>query len=250
MKQLYTLILHQPIFNTLVVLYNYMPGNDIGAAIIILTIIIKIILYPLTAKSIRSQRDLQLIQPKIQEIQKKYKGQKDVLSQELMKLYKAEKVNPFSSCLPLLVQLPFFIAVFSVFRNGLSGNDSLQLLYPFIQNPGNLNPVSFGFLDLSKNHNLVLAIVAGATQFWQGKMLMQKKPPVHGAATKDEDMAVAMNKQMTYIMPLFSAYISWALPSGLVVYIITTTLLTILQQYMVFRKPKVNSEIIKLQAPQ
>ncbi len=241
MKQFYTLILYQPIFNTLVVLYNYMPGNDIGAAIIILTIIIKIILYPLTAKSIKSQRDLQLIQPKIQEIQEKYKGQKDVLSQELMKLYKAEKVNPFSSCLPLLIQLPFFIAVFSVFRNGLSGNDSLQLLYPFIHNPESLNPISLGFLDLSKNHNLILAVVAGATQFWQGKMLMQKKPLVHGAGAKDEDMAVAMNKQMTYIMSLFSAYISWVLPSGLVVYIITTTLLTILQQYMVFHKKPVSA---------
>lgn len=239
MKQLYTLLLYQPIFNVLVFLYNIIPGNDIGAAIVLLTIIIKIILYPLTAKSIKSQKELQRIQPKIQELQAKYKNQKDILSQELMKLYKSEKVNPFSSCLPLLIQLPFFIAVFSVFRNGLSDPSSLQMLYPFIDNPGLLNPVSLGLYDLSKDHNIMLSILAGATQFWQGKMLVQKKPPLHMPGAKDETMAVMMNKQMTYIMPLFTVYISWVLPAGLVLYIMVTTLLTIAQQYLVFRKKPV-----------
>lgn len=248
MKQLYTLILYQPIFNALVFLYDVIPGNDIGVAIILLTIIIKFILYPLTAKSIRSQRDLQRIQPKIQEIQKKYKDQRDVLSQELMKLYKAEKVNPFSSCLPLLVQLPFFIAVFSVFRNGLSNPESLKMLYPFIHNPGSLNPVTFGVLDLSLPHNIILSALAGATQFWQGKMLVQKKPPMAVPGSKDENMATAMNKQMTYVMPLVTIYIGWVLPAGLVLYIVVTTLLTILQQYLIFRSPKKDSgtDVIEL----
>ena len=148
MKELYTLILYQPIYNALVFIYNIVPGHDIGIAIILLTIIIKFLLNPLTAKSLRSQRDLQRIQPKIQELQQKFKNQKDVLSQELMKLYKSEKVNPFSSCLPLLIQLPFFIAVFSVFRNGLTDPKSLDMLYPFITNPGEINHISFGMFDL------------------------------------------------------------------------------------------------------
>lgn len=235
MKQLYITFLYQPIFNGLVFLYNIIPGNDMGIAIIALTLIIKIILYPLTAKSIRSQRDLQKIQPKIQEIQQKYKGQRDLLSQELMKLYKAEKVNPFSSCLPLLIQLPFFIAVFSVFKNGLSNPDSLQILYPFVTNPGTLDPIAFG-IDLSQEKNVILSVLAGITQFWQGKMLMQKKPPAGVPGSKDESMAVAMNKQMTYIMPLVTVYISWILPAGLVLYIVVTTLLTIAQQYLIFNK--------------
>lgn len=239
MQQLYTLILYQPIFNALVFLYNTIAGQDMGVAIVLLTVVIKIILYPLTAKSIRSQRDLQKIQPKVQEIQKKYKGQRDVMNQELMKLYREEKVNPFSSCLPLLIQLPFFIAVFSVFRNGLTDPESLKMLYPFITNPQTLDHFAFG-IDLSQQKNILLAVFAGATQFWQGKMLMQKKPPVHGAATKDEDMAVAMNKQMTYIMPLLTIYISWVLPAGLVLYIVVTTILTIAQQYLIFRAPRVN----------
>jgi len=242
MKELFTLVLYQPIFNALVFIYNIVPGNDIGVAIIILTIVIKLVLYPLTVKSIKSQRDLQKIQPKIQEIQKKYKNQRDVMSQELMKLYKAEKVNPFSSCLPLLIQLPFFIAVFSVFRSGLGGSESLSALYPFVSNPGELSHVTLGFIDLSKDHNVYLALLAGLAQFWQGKMLVQKKPPVKVPGSKDENMAASVNAQMTYIMPLVTIYISWILPAGLVLYILVTTLLTVAQQYYIFRKTNSNGQ--------
>lgn len=238
MVQLYTTLLYQPIFNALVFLYNIIPGNDIGVAIIVLTFIIKILLYPLTVKSIQSQRDLQKIQPKIQELQKKYKNQKEILSQELMKLYKSENVNPFSSCFPLLIQLPFLIAVFSVFRNGLSNPESLQMLYPFVYNPGALDPFMFGIIDLSQDHNLLLAVVAGISQLWQGKMLVQKKPPVQVPGSKDESMAAAMNTQMTYVMPFITVYISWILPAGLVLYLIVSTLLTIAQQHYMFRVNK------------
>lgn len=243
MKELYTILLYQPIFNALVFLYNILPGHDIGIAIILLTIIIKILLNPLTAKSLRSQRDLQRIQPKIQDLQQKYKHQKDVLSQELMKLYKAEKVNPFSSCLPLLIQLPFFIAVFSVFQNGLTNPESLKMLYPFIHNPGNINHLTFGIIDLAKANNLVFAILAGIAQFWQGKMLVKKKPPQNVPGSKDESMTAAMNVQMTYFMPLITIYISWLLPAGLVLYIVVTTLLTIFQQYRIFKKKDVSQQL-------
>ena len=248
MKELYTLILYQPIYNALVFIYNIVPGHDIGIAVILLTIIIKLLLNPLTAKSLRSQRDLQRIQPKIQELQQKFKNQKDVLSQELMKLYKSEKVNPFSSCLPLLIQLPFFIAVFSVFRNGLTDPKSLDMLYPFITNPGEINHISFGMFDLAQAKNVVLAILAGITQFFQGKMLVQKQPPKKVPGSKDESMTAAMNMQMTYIMPLFTIYISWILPAGLVLYIVVTTLLTIYQQFRIFHK-KDNGVAITPAAP-
>src|SRR3989344_4707493 len=197
MKELYTLLLYQPIFNALVFIYNIIPGHDIGIAIVLLTVIIKIVLNPLTAKSLRSQRALQKIQPKIQELQQKHKHQKDVLSQELMKLYKEEKVNPFSSCLPILIQLPFLIAVFSVFRNGLTDPESLKMLYPLVHNTGSINSFSFGIIDLAQTKNIVLSILAGLTQFWQGKMLVQKKPLMNVAGSKDESMTAAMNMQMT-----------------------------------------------------
>jgi len=235
MTQLFNVLLYQPIFNLLVFLYNIVPGSDIGIAIVLLTIVIKLVLYPLSIKSIRSQKALQDIQPKMEELKKKFKDQKDKLAQEMMKLYKTEKVNPFSSCLPIIIQLPFLIAVFRIFRVELNGAH-FELLYPFVSNPGTLNPVSFGMFDLSQP-NLYLAIITGAVQFWQTKMMISRKQPsVQGS--KDEKMMSMMNKQMVYFMPIFTVFIGAQLPAGLILYWFTTTLLMVFQQYFIFNKDK------------
>ena len=122
-------------------------------------------------------------------------------------------VSPFSSCLPLLIQFPFLIAVYQVFRKGLTEAQSLDILYPFVHNPGSINAVSFGLVDLSKP-NVVLAVLAGIAQYWVSKMLIGKKQPkVPGA--KDEGMTAMMNKQMTFFMPLITVFIGLSLPGGL-----------------------------------
>lgn len=235
MTEIFNTLLYQPIFNLLVFLYNTVPGNDIGLAIIALTVIIKLVLYPLSIKSIKSQRALQNLQPKMEALKKKFANQKEKLASEMMKLYREEKVSPFSSCLPLLIQLPFLIAVYKVFRVGLNAT-SLDLLYPFIQNPGHLNPVSFGLFDLSQPY-LILAILTGAVQFWQAKMMITKKQPnVPGA--QDEKMLSMMNKQMVYFMPIFTVFIGAQLPGGLVLYWFTTTLLMVIQQHFIFKQDK------------
>ncbi|MDO8669015.1 MAG: YidC/Oxa1 family membrane protein insertase [Candidatus Buchananbacteria bacterium] len=243
MVQLFNVVLYQPILNFLVLIYNFIPGHDIGVAIILMTIIIKLILYPFSLKSIKSQKALQEIQPKIEALKVKYKNQKEKLAQEMMVLYKNEKVSPFSSCLPLLIQLPFLIAVYQVFNRGLS-NGSLDSLYSFISNPGVLNPITLGFLDLSKPQ-IFLALLAGLAQFWQVKMLNTKKPEVKTAGSKDESMMVIMNKQMTFLMPIMTVFIGASLPGGLVLYWFMTTLLTALMQLVAFKKKKqLNMEVI------
>lgn len=237
MFQLFNVILYQPILNLLVVLYNIIPGQDLGVSIFALTVLIKLVLYPLTARSLKVQRQMQLLQPKINALQQKYKGQKEVLSRELMALYKLEKVNPFSSCLPLLIQLPFLIAVYRVFINGLKPT-ALEGLYPFVTNPGQLNPIAFGFLNLAAARNWPLAIAAGLAQYWQAKLTQTKKPLVHGGGAKDEDMAAAMSKQMLYLMPAMTVFISISLPAGLAFYWLVMTLLTVGQQYLMLRPSK------------
>src|SRR3989344_8325465 len=195
MVQLYNLILYQPLFNLLIFLYNLIPWHDLGIAIIILTVIIKLVLYPFSQQSLKSQRALTELQPKLDALKKQYKNDKEKLAKEMMALYKTEKVNPLSSCLPLLIQLPFLIAVFHVFRTGVD-SASLEMLYSFVPNPGSLNPVSFGIINLAQP-NLILAVLTGAAQFWQSKMLITKRPPKAPGA-KDEDMMALMNKQMVY----------------------------------------------------
>jgi YidC/Oxa1 family membrane protein insertase len=234
MSNIFTIIFYQPILNLLVFIYNIVPGHDLGVTIIILTIIIKIILLPLSKQSIKSQKALQEIQPKIDEIKKTYAKDKEAMSKAMMQLYKDSKVNPFSSCLPLLIQLPFLFAVFRVFRTGLS-NGSLGLVYSFIYRPETINSIAFGFLNLSKP-NIVLAILAGAAQFWQTKMMMTKKPEVISEGSKDENMMAAMNKQMLYFMPIMTVVIGISLPGGLSLYWFITTALTILQQIYIFKK--------------
>ncbi|MFA6460608.1 MAG: YidC/Oxa1 family membrane protein insertase [Patescibacteria group bacterium] len=233
---MFTTIFYQPVLNLLIWLYNIVPGHDIALAILALTVIIKAILWPLSAKSIASQKAMQTIQPKIDALKKKYPDPKDkeAMTKEMMALYKEEKVNPFSSCLPLLIQLPFFWAIFKVFRDEFTGKAS-GLVYPFLVNPGPLNTMAFGFLDFSKP-NIILAVLAGAAQFWQAKMMPMQKPAVGGAGSKDESMAAIMNKQMLYIFPVLTVVICWSLPAGLTFYWLLTTVLTIVQQKMMFKK--------------
>ncbi|MBU0721892.1 YidC/Oxa1 family membrane protein insertase [Patescibacteria group bacterium] len=234
MSQLFNVVFYQPILNLLVFLYNIVPGHDIGLAIIIMTIIIKLILFPLSKQSIKSQKVLQELQPKINEIKKKYADKKEEQGRAMMELYKQEKVNPFSSCLPLLIQLPFLWAVFMVFRAGLSGT-SLNLVYSFIYRPEFINTTSLGFVNLAER-NVVLAILAGLAQFWQAKMMVTKRPEVHGNGAKDENMMAIMNKQMLYMMPVLTIFIGLSFPGGLALYWLVTTILTALQQLYMFKQ--------------
>ncbi|OGY44533.1 MAG: hypothetical protein A2729_01745 [Candidatus Buchananbacteria bacterium RIFCSPHIGHO2_01_FULL_39_14] len=236
MLQLFNLILFQPLFNLLIFLYNFIPGHDLGLAIIILTVIIKLILYPLAQQSLKSQKALQELQPKLDSLKKQFGHDKEKLAKEMMVLYKQEKVNPLSSCLPLLIQLPFLIAVYRVFASGLDP-ENLKWLYPFVTSPQTINAISFGFLDLAKP-NLVLAVLTGLAQFWQSKMLIVGRPPKGMSGAKDEQMMAMMNKQMLYFMPVFTVLISVRLPSGLVLYWLVMTLLTIFQQHFIFKKLK------------
>ncbi len=236
MVNFFTAVFYQPILNLVVAIYNILPGHDIGWTIVILTVIIKAVLYPLSKKAIEGQKSLQNLQPKLEEIKKKHAGDKEASSRAMMELYRQEKVSPLSSCLPLLIQLPFFWAIFKVFRDELMGK-SLIMIYPFISNPGTLNPLAFGFIDFSKP-NIVLAFLAGISQYFQAKMMPMRPAAAKSDGAKDENMMAMMNKQMLYFMPALTIFICFTLPSGLAFYWLISTLLTIAQQWWIFRKLK------------
>jgi len=174
MRELFQVVLTQPMFNAFVGLYNLIP--DIGVVILIITIILKVVLYPMTKKSIEAQKSMTDLQPKLEELKVKYKNDQQTLAQETMRLYKENKVNPLGSCLPVLVQLPVFIAIYWVLQAGLSAEQNFDALYSFIKNPGHINTISLGFIDLGQK-SIVLAALAGISQFWQSKMMQSKKAP-------------------------------------------------------------------------
>jgi len=227
--------LYRPIFNALVFLYNFIPGHDFGIAIIILTIIIRIILSPLTYKSIKSRKALLVLQPKIKEVQKKY-TKKEEQSKELMKLYKENKINPASGCLPLLIQIPVLLALYRALINILK-TDILTSLYTFVSNPGTINSMFIGILDLAKS-SPVLAILAGASQFFYSKLTMkqQAQMPQMGKDDKSANLQKTMGKQMTYVMPLVTVFIAWSFPAGLALYWFVSTVLGLAQEYYFSKK--------------
>ncbi len=241
MANLFHIIFYQPIFNLLVWLYDVIPGYDIGIAIIALTVILKFLLFPLTIKSLRSQKALQEIQPKINEIKEKYKNQKEEMSKAIMELYRKEKVNPFSSCLPILIQLPFLIALYQVLAAGLKSS-GFEALYPFVANPGHIDTIFLEFMDLAESKNVILCLLAGITQFFQGKMMTTSSPArvaQKDPGSKDEAMLGSMNKQMLYMMPILTVFIGYSLPGGLVLYWLVMNALTIVQQWIFLRPKKV-----------
>jgi len=235
MKELFETILYQPIFNIFVGLYNIIP--DVGVVIIIITVIIKLALYPLTKSSIVAQKSMTDLQPKLNALKEKYKDDKQALAQETMKLYKENKVNPLGSCLPVLIQLPIFLAIYWVLREGLT-TENFDGLYSFVNNPGKINTISFGIMDLGQR-SILFAVLAGASQFWQAKMMQSKKPPKEaGDGGKDEGMMSMMNKQMLYFMPGLTFIIGLKFPGGLALYWFLSTFLTALQQKITFDKQK------------
>ena len=235
MVSIFNELLYRPLFNLLVFFYNT-AFSDIGLAIILLTLLIKAVFWPLSQKAIKSQKALQDLQPQIKALQEKYKDNKEEQARQLMALYKNNKVNPFSGCLPLIIQLPILIALYQVFLKGLH-DGSLGMLYSFMNNPGVINPVSFGWIDLSQA-NRILAILAGLTQFWQAKMILPKKKLAGAPKSSDEYMAQAISKQTLYFLPVLTIIISWKLPAGLALYWLVTTLFTIIQQYAIMRPKK------------
>lgn len=234
--EIFKIVIYQPLYNALIVLYDIIP--DLGVGIIILTLIIRFLLIPIAKKSIESQKKMQEIQPKIKELQKRYKNDKQKQGVEIMDLYKKHGINPASGCLPMIVQIVFLIALYRVFILGISTGGDASLLYSFIQNPGHLNTIAFGFLDLNKG-SFVLAAIAAILQYIQTKMIMAKKearPPKAEKSPDEPDFSTIMQNQMLYLGPILTFIIGLRFPAGLPIYWITTTLFMIGQQYYIFKK--------------
>lgn len=226
MIELYNKILYEPLLNAVVFLYNILPGNDFGFAIVTLTILIRLVFFPLTVKTILSQRALSKINPQMKEIKEKFKNDVQAQSAATMKLYKDNNINPLSGCLPLLIQLPILIALYHAFRAGFKP-ENFELIYSFIAKPENINHVSFGFIDIT-TRSIPLAVLTGSFQFIQLRQNQSLTQATSGDGTQKEIQV--LNKQMLYFFPVMIIIIGWNLPAGLLLYWVTTTLFSMAEQ--------------------
>lgn len=236
MAALFHTIIYQPLYNILVLLYNIVPGKDFGISIILITVLLRAVLIPLYKKQIESQQKMQALQPKIKALQEATKGNKEQQTKGLMELYKEHKTNPFSGCLPLIVQLIFLIAIYRILITISSSGlviDASQL-YSFVKDPGKINQLFISLVDLTKP-SIIIAAAAAIAQYFQTKMLMGQQPKQQ-TISDQPDMAQIMSKQMLYLGPFLTLFIGIKFPAGLSLYWLTSTVFMLVQQIMLQKK--------------
>ena len=239
LTDIFNTILYRPLFNALVLFYQFLPGQDFGIAVIALTILIRLILSPLMIKSLKSQKILSEIQSKSQEIQRKYKNDKERQTKEIMELYQREKINPLGGCLPSLIQLPVLFALYRVFWRGLQP-EALGMLYSFVSIPVAFEPSFLGILDLS-SPSWVLAVLAGIGQYFQAKIISPKKRKLKKGAEMVDQISSQMSNQMIYFFPIFTFFILARLPAAVGLYWLTTVIFSIGQQRLIHPSSKITS---------
>jgi YidC/Oxa1 family membrane protein insertase len=251
MKEFFIDVTVQPFYNALIFLMDFITP-DLGLAIIILTVVFRFILFPLSRKQIQTQIKMQKIQEPLKEIREKYKDKPEIVGKKMMELYKEHDMNPFAGFLLILIQMPLLIGFYWVFlRSGLP-EINMELLYSFMPQPSNINTVFLGFIELTQA-SVLLAILVSITQYFQFKILMSKKNLVaKGATNKDsekgdnsdetnkdvkkkdqnpmEEAMQNMQKQMTYVMPMIMLFIAYTFGSIIALYFLVSNLFAIGQE--------------------
>ena len=209
---------------------KYFTGRFLTDLFSCITVAIRLALWPFTAKTIKSQKIMEGLKPKIEEINRRFKNDKESRAKGLMGLYKENKINPLGGFLSLIIQIPIIIALWRVFLNIIKTVDKSSF-YWFVMAPDQIQFMFLGLFDLSRR-NVLLAIVAAALQYFQTKMIM----PSSAKATEggpSTDFSRIMSRQMLYMGPVLSIIIFFNLPAAIPLYWTVVTLLTILQQYLI-----------------
>jgi len=196
-----------------------------GLAIILLTCIVKILLYPLNYKQMQSMLAMQKIQPLLKEIQEKYKKDPQKMQQKMMEIYREQGINPMSGCLPLLIQLPIIIALYRGLLNLLKSTDPHKLHFLWINNLGE-SVTHLIQIHAFKPEDVIFPLLAGLATYWQMRIT-----PSSSSGGQE-----SMQRTMTLMMPPFVVYISTTLPSGLALYWAVYNILSIVQQYYINKR--------------
>lgn len=231
MSEIFHTFLTEPLLNALVLLYQTVALKDLGLAIIFLTVIIRLILYPLFYKSYKNQTLLQKIQPEIKKIQHDHKHDRERQAQAMLALYKEHKVNPFSGFFLLLIQLPILIALYRVFLKGFSA-EALGGLYSFIPAPTEVNNTLLGLIDLNEP-NIIIVGLAAAAQYLQSRLSLAKK-----SQGQEGSQAEKIARQMTFIGPILTLVVLYSLPAAVGVYWFITSAFSVVQQIFINRSLK------------
>lgn len=272
---IFELLIVQPLFNLLIGLYSIVPGGDFGVSIILFTILLRIVMYPLVKKQLRQTKLMRKLQPELAEIKKQTKGNRQMQGIMMMELYKRHGVSPFQSIGLLLIQLPIFIALYiviTVFTWNLDEVsrwtygflENIPSIKHIIDNPGAFNETFLGFIDLTDHAisadgiNIILvglAILAAVGQFIQSKQTMPQasnskrlrdilKDASSGKEADQSEINTAIMNKMIYFLPFIMLIIMLTLPGAIALYYAATTAVAVIQQHFILRQDEEELEDI------
>lgn len=235
--QAFNTFIFNPLYNGLIFFIDIVPYADVGIAVILLTILVKVILFPLAHKVAHMQVRIKEITPKLEEIKEQYKDDRQEQTLKMMALYKEHNVRPFLSLLVVFIQIPIILGLYWVFFTGGLPEVRLDLLYPFIPAPETVNMNFLGLIPMD-GRSVVLALLAGITQFIHSYYALPKPKPRGENPSIKDDLAHSFHLQMKYVMPVIVVVISYTISAAIALYWATSNIFAIGQELLVRRQMK------------
>jgi len=263
---IFDVLIVQPIFNLLITIYAILPGHDFGISLILFTILIRILMWPLVKKQLHQTKLMRKVQPELKKVKAKAKGNKALEAQLMMELYKERGIKPFSSIGVLIIQLPIFLALFTVINIITRERDKIEAyLYSFVAqlepvkdivtNPKNFNENLFG-IDLTRHAVgpegiyiplIILALIAAVFQYVQAKQTLPNqtskkklrdilKESASGKQADQSEITAIMSSRMVMLMPVILFFVVLYFPGALVLYYATFSIVAVIQQHIVLNK--------------
>ena len=223
-----------PVYNGLVFFIDVVPGGDVGLAIILTTVVVKLILLPLSVKAAKTQVVMRELEPKLKELKETYKDDREAQAREMMALYKEAGLNPFASIILIFLQIPIIIALYlSVYSGGgvPLPDINLEVLYAWVAAPATVSMLFVGLIDIA-GRSLPLALLAGITQYFQANLSLPKAEPRDPNAEADfkADFQRTMQMQMRYMLPLVIFFVAYTISAAIALYFVVSNLVGIAQE--------------------
>lgn len=231
---LFHTIIYEPLYNGLVFLLDIVPGHDVGLAIVLLTVVVRVVLFPLSQRAVESQKALKRIVPEVEELKKKYPPNSPEQSRAVFALYKERGVHPFAGIGLVLIQLPVLIGLYVVFARGGLPQISAGQLYSFVHAPQSMSMFFLGLVDMGAKHNILLSVLTAVTQFVYTRLSMgppATRDPSPVESTLSGDMAKSFDVQARYALPAFIGLVAFSFAAAVPLYLTTANLFMIAQEY-------------------
>lgn len=238
-SSIFNTVIYEPLYNGIVLLMDVLPWADLGIIVILFTLFIRLALFPLSKKAVRTQLAMKQIQPELDAIKKEYADDRQKQAEEMMRLYQTYNINPFSGILLLLIQLPIIFGLYFIFlRSGFPAINT-DILYSFVSVPSEISIAFLGLIVMTEK-SVGLAVLTSVTQFIQSRIALpeQKEKKPLDERTFGDDLARSMQLQMRYVLPVIIGFIAYSLSAMIALYWVTSNVFSIGQEIFLKRKWK------------